>query len=136
MSLFATIGENNPTYLVADPTGLDPIGIPCEPGNGIVARGTVMYRKASGLYAPAATANVVTTNQLVVLDETVDTAANETIAEDARAFRGGRFISGKVFLAAGAALTDAEKATLRTVGILFDVMESTETFNNVVEKED
>lgn len=131
MNLYGTVGTSNPTYLLADPQGADVIAIPCEPGNGIVARGTVMYRKATGLWAPAAAANVVNTNQLAVLDETVDTAANATIAEDARAFRGGRFISGKVTLAAGAALTDAHKATLRTMGIVFNVMESTDTFNNV-----
>lgn len=133
MSLFKTVGTKEPAYLLADPQGLDTIAIPCEPGNGIVAMGTVMYRKATGLWAPAAAANVVSTNQLAVLGETVDTAANATIAEDAKAYRGGRFINGKVTLAAGAVVTDAHKVTLRTMGILFDVMEGTGTFNNVVE---
>lgn len=136
MSLYEKIGEKNPTYLVADPTGLDTIAIPCAPGNGIVPRGTVMYRAATGLYAPAAAANVVSTNQLVVLDETVDTTASATIAEDARAIRAGRLIAGKVTLAAGADLTEANKVILRTMGIVFDVMESTDTFNNVVAEEE
>lgn len=136
MSLFRTVGSKEPTYLLADPQGLDTIAIPCEPGNGIVAMGTVMYRKATGLWAPAAAENVVGTNQLVVLGETVDTTANATIAEDAKAYRGGRFIAGKVTLAAGAAITDAQKVTLRTMGILFDVMESTGTFNNIIAEEE
>lgn len=39
MNLYETIGKSNPTYLLADPEGADAIGIPCEPGNGTVARG-------------------------------------------------------------------------------------------------
>lgn len=136
MSLYGKIGENNPAYLLADPMGANLVAIPCEPGNGIVPRGTVMYRKASGLYAPAAAANVVNTNQLAVLDETVDTTANATVAEDARAFRAGRLVAGKVTLAAGAALTEAHKTVLRTMGILFDPMVGTGTFDNTIKEDD
>ncbi|MFR3406196.1 MAG: hypothetical protein ACLTV6_06435 [Christensenellales bacterium] len=45
MNLYETIGKSNPTYLLADPEGADAIGIPCEPGNGTAARGTVMTRR-------------------------------------------------------------------------------------------
>lgn len=131
MSLYSKIGESSPTYLLADPQGADVIAISCKPSNGTVKRGTVMYREANGMWSPAAAANAVAANQLAVLDETVDTTASATIAEDARAFRAGRFIKGKVTLAADAAVTADVEVVLRTQGIVFDPMVSNETFNNV-----
>ena len=82
MSMYEVIGTNNPEYLLADPQGADIIAIPCEPGNGVVKRGTVMYRKESGMDAPAATSNVTASNMLVVLDESVDTEENMAAAEE------------------------------------------------------
>ncbi len=128
--LYEKIGTSRPDYLLADPQGADAIAIPCEPGNGVVNRGTVMYRKESGLYAPAASADVAATNMLVVLDETVDTSANATIAEDARAYRAGRMLYGKVTLAANAALSADNLVVLRGQGIVFDQMNTAEPFNN------
>lgn len=130
MSMYEIIGKNNPEYLLADPEGCDLIAIPCEPKNGTIKRGTVVYRKDSGMYAPAAAANVIADNQLAVLDETVDTDANETVAEDARAFRGGRLIYGKVFLSGDVALTAANLAVLRGEGIVFDQMDTAAEFKN------
>ena len=130
MSLYEVIGTNNPEYLLADPQGADVMTIPCEPGNGTVKRGTVMYRKESGLYAPAATGNVTADNMLAVLDESVDTDANAAIAEDARAYRGGRLIYGKVTLAQDAALSAANIAVLRGQGIVFDQMDTAPVFSN------
>ena len=136
MSLYETIGTNNPSYLLADPQGVDVIAIPCEPGNGIVKRGTIMYRKETGLWAPAAAENAIAANQLAVLDETVNTAGvaatGATIAEDARAYRAGRFIRGKVTLANDAAVTASAEVVLRTQGILFDQMVGNGTFKNTV----
>ena len=138
MSLYEIIGRNNPTYLLSDPRGADVIAIPCEPGNGIVKRGTVMYPKAAGLWAPAAAGNVVASNQLVVLDETVDTTGVESgakiIAEDARAYRAGHFVRGKVTLANDAAVTAAAEVVLRAQGIVFDQMAGTGTFDNTTAK--
>ena len=136
MALYDVIGEQNYPMLLADPQGAELIGIPCEPGNGVVERGTVMYRKDTGLWAPAATANVVATNMLVVLNEKVDTTGlsdgeGKMIAEDAAAYRAGRFVEGTVKLAAGAALTAAHKVILRGQNIVFDQKVSTATFNNV-----
>ena len=88
MNLYETIGKSNPTYLLADPEGADAIGIPCEPGNGTVARGTVMTRKETGMYAPAESADVTETATLCVLDETVDTDADAKLAAEARLSRG------------------------------------------------
>ena len=134
-SLYETIGTRTYTNLLADPQGADVIAIPCKPGNGTVAAGTVMYREASGLYSPAAAANITAANQLVVLKAAVDTGSapgsGETAtAEDAAAFRAGCFVDGTVKLAAGAALTAEHKAVLRGQNIVFDKAESTETFNN------
>lgn len=135
--LYGKIGESNPEYLLADPQGAERIGVPCTPGKGVVKRGTVMYREDNGMYSPAASANVVNTNMLVVLDEEVDTgeapASGATaVAENGSAFRAGRFIDGKVFLTGDAALTAAHKVILRQQGILFSPMESTATFKNTV----
>lgn len=132
MNMYEVIGTNNPEYLLADPEGADLISIPCEPKNGTIKRGTVVYRKASGMYAPAAAANVVSTNMLAVLDETVDTDANETVAEDARAFRGGRLIYSKVFLTGDVALTAANIVVLRGEGIVFDQMDTAAEFKNTI----
>lgn len=136
MSLYETVGTSNPNELLAKVEGIDKIAIPCEPGNGIVSRGTVMYRKASGLWAPAAEANAVITNQLAVLGENVDTtgvvSGTKTIAETAAAFRAGHFISGKVTLANAAALTAAVITVLRAQGIVFDPMVSTTGFDNSI----
>lgn len=138
MSLYEIIGRNNPAYLLADPIGADVIAIPCEPGNGIVKRGTIVYRKDTGLWAPAAADNAIAANQLAVLDETVDTtgaqSAGATIAEDARAYRAGHFVKGKVMLKNDDAVTAAVEVVLRTQGIVFDQMAGTGTFDNTTAK--
>lgn len=135
--MYSTIGTQTYTNLLADPEGADVISVPVEPGSGDVACGTVLYRKSSGLWAPAATANVVVTNQLVVLGEAVaagsaPAAGAVAVAEDAKAYRAGTFVDGAVKLAAGAALTDAHKVVLRQQGIVFDKKESTADFTNSV----
>lgn len=130
MSMYEVIGTNNPEYLLADPNGADLIAIPCKPGNGKIDRGTVMYRGADGMWLPASAAEAVDTNMLAVLDESVDTTASATVAEDARAFRAGRLIAGKVTLKDGAELTAAVQLALRKQGIVFDQMVGTGTFTN------
>lgn len=119
MSLYEVIGRNEPNYLLTDPDGADRIAVPMEPGAGTVSRGTVCYRKESGMYAPAASAQVVNTNYLVVLDETVDTGEGET-AIAAAAFRGGKLAKGKVNLAQGAELTAAHEVVLRQQGLVLN----------------
>lgn len=144
MSMFETIGTNDPKYLLAKPYDADVIGIPMQPGNGTVKRGTIVYRTETGLWAPAATGNVVTTNALAILDETVDTTgrvipgeddATLTIAEDARAFRSGHFVWGKVTLANDGTVTQAHAITLMRQGIVFDQMVSTAAFDNTTEND-
>lgn len=135
--LYSTIGTQEYKNLLADPQGAEVIGIPCEPGNGNVEAGTVMYRKESGMYAPAVSAQVTNSNQLVVLKEAVATGAApeegaKAIAENAAAYRAGIFVDGAVKLSAGAALTDAHKVILRQQNIVFDKKEGTGTFDNSV----
>lgn len=93
--MYETIGTSEHTPLLTRVDG-DVTSVPMEPGNGTVERGTVVYRKASGLWAPAAGANVVASNQLAILDETVDTSGlhsgSVTIGETARAYRAGHFL--------------------------------------------
>lgn len=129
--MYQTIGTKSPSYLLADPQGADVIAIPCEPGNKTVKRGTIMYRKSNGMYVPAATNDVAITNNLVVLDEEVNTDASMTIAEDARAYRAGHLIAGKVTLKDDETVTAAHTVILRSQGIVLDGMESTGTFDNL-----
>ncbi|MCE5342215.1 MAG: InlB B-repeat-containing protein [Eubacteriales bacterium] len=130
-SMFGTVGTYNPEYLLSGPEGAQAIAIPCEPGNGTLARGQIMYRKSSGMYAPAGTGQMSASYNLVVLDEAVDTNASLTIAEDARAYRAGRMIRGKLILASGATLTAAHALVLRQQGIVLDVMDDADaTFDN------
>lgn len=133
MDLYSKIGEQTYTNLLADPQGADVIGVDMEPGNGIVKRGTLIYRKANGFYAPAASAQVTTSYMLAVLNEDVDTGdsvAEGAIAEAAAAYRAGRFIDGAVKLASDATVTAAHKVVLNLMGIRFNVKEGTDTFDN------
>lgn len=117
-SIYAKVDEFNYTYLCADPKDADVISVPVKPGNGVVERGTVMFREANGQYSPAATADVVATKDLVVINETVDTTGE--VAEVAAVYRAGRLIDEKVKLAAGAELSAANKIVLRAQGIKLD----------------
>ena len=131
--LYGVVGRRGYANLLADPQGADVIAIPCEPGNGALPAGMVMYRKDSGLYAPAASGQISTSYFLAVLKEDVDTGdtvAAGAVAEDAAAFRAGRFIDGKVVLSDKTAVTAAQKVVLRLMGIVFDKEESTGTFDN------
>ena len=86
-SIYGKIGESKPDYLLSDPKDGDKIAVPMYPGNGVVKRGTLLFRESNGMYSPAAAADAVDNNSLVVLDETVDTDVSETIAENAAAYR-------------------------------------------------
>lgn len=129
--MYATIGKWEPEYLLSDPQGADVIAISCTPGKGKIARGMIMKREANGMYAPAAAADIVDTNYLVVLNEAVDTDADATVAADAAAYRAGHMIESKLILSDGAALTAAHKLVLRQQGILTGLlMEDAAEFNN------
>lgn len=116
-SMYETIGRYEPSYLLADPVGVQKTAIPCEPGNGVVERGTIMYRKENGMFAPAEAANATKDTYLTVLDETVDTSAVTGVAEDAVAYEHGRLIAGRVTLKDGGEVTSAIALALRQQGI-------------------
>ena len=125
MSLYGTVGVYTPEHLLADPQGADVIAIPVEPGNGKIGRGTVMYRTSGGMWAPAGADEVIASNPLAVIDEAIDSDADAAVAEDARAYRAGKLIFGKVKLKADAALTAAKALILRGQGIVLDMMDAT-----------
>lgn len=133
--LYEVIGKSEYDQLLADPAGADVIAIPCKPGSGTVKRGTLMFRGEKGLWEPAATGDVTTEKQLVVLNETVDTGkapgGGETAtAAEAGAYRAGRFIAGRVTLKDDAELSEENKVVLRLQGIVFDQKVGTDTFDN------
>ena len=126
-NLFGTIGRKDPSYLLASNVLTDAIGISVEPGNGVIPAGAVMYRKSGVLYAPAAAANIATSNNLVVLRDDVDTDTNDGIAVAAAAYRKGTFIAGKVtYLDSGdyTPVTAAHAIVLRMQGIDFSPMDN------------
>ena len=136
-SLYGIIGQSVPNYLLADPLNGTPVAIPMEPGNGIVKRGTVAFRKPTGFWAPAEAGDIVNTNLFAVMNEEIDTgsapSSGETaIAENAAAYRTGCFIDGRVTLKNDAALGAGHKVVLARQGIFFNVSESAGEFENGV----
>lgn len=132
MSLYETIGKKEYLALLADPMGADPIAIPCLPGNGEIAPGTVMYATENGMYAPAAAANATDNNALVVLAETVDTDADATVAANAKAYRAAKLVDDAVKLKDGEELTDAIRLTLRKQNIVLCPIVGGKTFENAI----
>lgn len=129
--MYKTIGHWEPEYLLSDPQGAEVIAIPCAPGNGIIERGQIMKRGDDGMYVPAAAADITNANSLVIIDEAIDTTESATIAADARAYRAGRFLTSRLKLTGGTALTAAHKLVLRQQGMLLDhLMEDAPEFNN------
>ena len=99
------------------------VGLAVKPGSGLLERGTIVMMGADGLYAPAVTAKF--TGALAVLAEDVDTTSASTgIAPSARAYSAGRFLKGKLKLAAG------DLVEMRRQGILVEDMDG--TVNNEV----
>ena len=132
-ALYGVVGTSNPDYLLSDPQGADVIAIPCTPGKGKIKRGTVMFRESNGMWSPAGSGNISTSYMLAILNEDVDTNANPAVAEDAAAYRAGRFINGRVKYDNSGTLTDltdAHKVVLRMQGIVFDMANNAAGFDN------
>lgn len=128
--LYGKIGESNPTYLLADPTGAEKVAVSVKPDEGTLERGTVLYRGTDNLYAKAAAANVSATNYLVVLDEDVTIAAGTTVAPVANAYRAGRLVRSRVKVG-DTKVTAAQEVILRGQGIvLSNLMEEAEEITN------
>ena len=132
MDMYEVIGTSTPSNLLEDPRGADKLAVALEPGNGALEPGCLLYQKSNGLYAPATTSQMSTSYNLVVLADAADTGTgNSMVAEDASAYRSGRFIDGKVFLKAGDTITAAYKLVLRLMGIVMKVgAETTATVDN------
>lgn len=127
-NLFGTIGRKDPRYLLAANFDTDAITVSVEPGHGTIPAGAVLYRKSdSVLYAPAATANIATTNNLVVLRDDVDTTTSDTVAMAAAAYRRATFIAGKVLVYDGSSayepITAAHAIVLRKQGLELSPMD-------------
>lgn len=133
--LYEVIGSKGFNPLLADTAGASVIAIPCEPGNGDLDVGTLMYRKSSGLWAPAESGQVSTSYMLAVLNENVKTGSATdlpagVVAEVAAAYRMGCFINGKVHLKSNGTVTEAHKVVLKLGGIVFNHEMENGTFDN------
>lgn len=123
-NLFGTLGQSVSNPLETAGGAFDTASVSMEPGHGVVKRGTVLYRKSGVLYAPAAAANILTTNTLVVLRNDVDTDASATVAALADVIISGSLLAQKVVLADGETNLDASQATvLRMQGIVLKPFE-------------
>lgn len=132
MELYETIGTSTVRKLLASTEGVRKATLPIQPNEAAIPAGTVLYRQASGLWTPAAAAQIVDANALAVLNE--DLAVNSgNVAEDADAYVAGCFIDGQVKDSAGTAVTAAMKLVLRKQGIFFKEDATVGTFNNEVE---
>lgn len=138
-NLFKTVATKEMRNFLADLTGAVKEGVSMIPGNGELKAGQVLYRdKTTGMYGPAAAAQMDGSFSLAVLNEDVDTTGVEgttgTVAEDAVAWTRACFVGGVVFLKGAdgnAPLTDAQKLVLRQQGIIFKPAVGTGTFDNV-----
>lgn len=131
--IYDVIGTSSYEPLLSDPAGGDVIAVAMMPGNGTVKRGALIYRTANGMYAPAGTSQITASYNLLVLAEDVDTNANAAVAEDAAAYRAGRFIDGRVTYdnsGTPTAVTEAHKVVLRGMGIVLDKADDAAGYEN------
>lgn len=130
-NLFETIGQKTESNLLADPQRAEKIVVPLLPGQGEYAAGTLLYRTAEGYWKYAASGQIDNSYQLAVLKDAVDTGNDAgVVAEEAVAYRAGRFINGKVVLKGGGSLTEAHKVVLRGQDIVFDMSTLDGEFDN------
>lgn len=123
--LNGTVGVKEPEYLLASDFNGHRIAVSLEPGNHTVKRGTVLYRKSdSVLYAPAASANITSGKDLVILGEDVDTDASDTVAISAMVYQSGDFLRDYVLQGDGETpITSAHELVLRPLGFTFKPMD-------------
>lgn len=115
--LYKNLGQSANETLEAG--GGKQIAVSLEPGHGTVKHGTVLYRKSSGLYAPAAAGNITENDNLVVLVTDTDTDTSLTVAEAAAAYISGELLAKDVVLSDGETnLTAAQALILRKQGIV------------------
>lgn len=129
---FAKIGTYDYKSLLADAhCAAEKAAINVMPGQGLLTIGTVLYRGENGMYSAAAEADCVSTKNLCVLNEEIDTTTSEE-ALVAAAYRNGRLLAEAVHLKNGAALTATNKLALRQQGILLKAGTGAAEFNNEI----
>jgi len=143
--LYKNIGSYTPAYLLASAEGADRIAVNVAPGAAAIARGTVLFRNADGMFEPAAAADIVNTKELVILDEDADVTQSETVAIAACAYRAGHFIRKYVKDKTGTAITKAHELVLRQQNMVMepmddwtddeDVFDNTETVSVTVQND-
>ena len=121
-NLFGTIGQSDVKDLLA--TGNSrPVAVNLEPGSVTLPAGALIYRKASGMYALAAAAQISASYNLLVLANDADISTSAGIAIAAKAYESGCFKAGKVLKDDGnsgyEAVSAAEAIVLRQFGITF-----------------
>lgn len=122
--MYAVLGTSADYSLLAGTGTESEIGVALAPGNGVVARGTIIKKGENGLYAPATTGTLSGGECAVIISDT-DTGAEGTgVAPSAAAYKTGRFITGKAKLASGQ-LSATDVLELRRQGITFDGMSGT-----------
>lgn len=133
--LYEVIGARSYANLLYDPEGADVIAIPLLPGKGIVPAGTIVKRDGStGLWEPAGTSDISTSNQLAIMKEDADTGEpSSTLAIDSAAYRAGCFVDGVAKYdnsGAWADITAAHKVVLRLQNIVFKAKDGIGTIDN------
>lgn len=117
--LYGNLGSIRPITLLA---GLDVpaprAGGALAPGQGVVARGAIIYQDdATKLWKKAAAANIAAGTILAVCDKEIDTGSETTGDGFVTAFyEGGRFARGTVSIGGAEALTAAQEGVLRDKG--------------------
>ena len=120
-TLYGTIGQSEVKDLLVGEG--KPVAVNLEPGSAVIPYGTLIYRKSSGLYAPAAAGQISDSYNLLVLANDADVTTNAGIAIAAKAYERGCFKAGTVKKADGnggyEAVSAAEAIVLRDFGITF-----------------
>lgn len=128
-NLFGTIEKKENKYLLATGEARG-VAISLEPGNGVIPFGAILYCKSGVLYAPAQSAQMDGSKELLILADTVDTTTNAGIAVAAKAYEEGVFLAGAVKLYDGSDygdITAAQALILRQQNITFRPFDNWET---------
>ena len=120
-TLYGTLGQSEVKDLLVGEG--KPVAVNLEPGSAVIPYGTLIYRKSSGLYAPAAAGQISDSYNLLVLANDADVTTNAGIAIAAKAYERGCFKAGTVKKSDGSdgyeAVSAAEAIVLRDFGITF-----------------
>ena len=130
--IYEVIGTSAYEPLLCDPAGGDVIAVAMLPGQGAATRGALICKADGGMWKPALSTDADGTKQLAVLAEDVNTGTESVgvVAEDAAAYRAGRFIRGRVKFMDDDAIDAEIELVLRQQGIVFDPADDAPQFKN------